>query len=60
MYWLNLKVQQIVTGLWLQRDFLFFFILITLKQILTVENVGKCQLLFLSSGHTMPILAGFA
>lgn len=26
MYWLNLKVQQIVTGLWLQRDFLFFFI----------------------------------
>lgn len=38
----------------------FLYQLITLKQILTVENVGNCQLLFLSSGRTMPILAGLA
>lgn len=61
MYWFNLKAQQIVTGPWLQRDFWsFLYQLITFKQILTVELIGKCQLLFLSFGLTMLILAAFA
>lgn len=61
MYWFNLKAQQIVTEPWLQRDFWsFLYQLITFKQILTVELIGKCQLLFLSFGLTMLILAAFA
>lgn len=37
----------------------FLYQLITFKQILTVELVGKCQLLFLSSGLTTLLLAEF-
>lgn len=62
MYWFNLKAQQTLTGL--QRDssvlfFFFFFFsqLITFKQILTLELVGKCQLLFLSCGLALAELA---
>lgn len=62
MYWFNLKAQQTLTGL--QRDsallFFIFFLshqLITFKQILTLELVGKCQLLFLSSGLSLAELA---
>lgn len=61
MHWLNLKAQQPLAGL--QRDssvlffFFFFYQLITFKQILTLELVGKCQLLFLSSGLAQAELA---
>lgn len=37
--------------------FFFFYQLITFKQILTLELVGKCQLLFLSSGLAQAELA---